>query len=300
MDPFENDDLVNGTSQTSRFKRMARKLTPTKKYGRHYPGSNMILAIAWVISGLVCVLVPLIYRTIHKNKYREIYMSYYWEQEYQAYEEQRKQNYEKYGNSYNYGGAYMYPDYAEREYMDVNNCKWWQINCFSFFVNREGEPMPEQQWMPTWYSGFSLTEEERQEMEDNLEQPGSLKFVYVWQLVMFAIICWYGLLVIRQNRNPTGLIVALLVWANFSFLSMWLMADGSIVTEGQRAKRSGFYGQISVLIFMSNFWYFLHGLAFILVFWIRASCLEEHMERRKEAKQGAKPVTDQRRASSAQ
>ena len=144
--------------------------------------------------------------------------------------------------------------------------------------------MDGQEWQPTWYSGFSTTEEEREAMQQSLEQPGSLKFVYVWQILMFLVIGWYGLKVIRQNRNPTGLVVALLVWANFAFLSMWLMADGSIVTDGQVVKRSGFYGQLSVLIFMSNFWYFLHGLAFVLVFWIRSSCLAEEEQREKEEK----------------
>lgn len=221
------------------------------------------------------------------NKYRQEYLTYFWDQEYQQYEEQRQENYEKYGNNYNYGGAYT-ADYQESEYVDVNQCKWWQVSCFSFFVNQEGEAMPDQEWYPTWYSGFSLTEEERQEMADNLEQPGSLKFVYVWQIVMFAVLGWYGMKVIRQNRNPTGLIIALLVWANFAFLSMWLMSDGSIVTDGDQVKRTGFYGQISVLIFMSNFWYFLHGLAFVVVFWLRASILAEQEEQNREFDQAVK------------
>lgn len=278
VDPFANDQSVN--IQSSRYQ---RRLMPRAKYGLCH--SSSILSSAWVIFGLLAVLIPLIYRTIHKNKYRDIYMSYYWEQEYQYYEQQRQQLYETYGNNYNYGGAYMYADYAERDYVDVNNCQWWQINCFSFYTNQDGQPMPDQQWMPSWYSGFSLTEEERMEMDDSLEQPGSLKFVYMWQLVMFFIICWYGMLVIRQNRNPTGLMIALIVWLNFAFLSMWLMADGSIVTDGQQVKRTGFYGQISVLIFMSNFWYFLHGLIFLIVFWIRASFLAEQKQSEKEEKQ---------------
>jgi len=254
---------------------------PVKKHAMcHSPGDNVVLNTAWILSSVLTVLVPLIYRTIHKNRYRQEYLKYYWEQEYEQYVSQRQQNYEKYGNSYNYGGAYM-ANYQESEYIDVNQCKWWQLNCFSFFVNKEGEPMPDQEWQPAWYSGFSVSEEERQQMQDNLEQPGSLKFVYIWQIIMFAVLASYGLLVIRQNRNPSGLIIALLVWSNFAFLSMWLMADGSIVTEGQQVKRTGFYGQMSVLIFMSNFWYFLHGFAFVLVFWMRSTFREEKEESEK-------------------
>jgi hypothetical protein len=295
MDPFENSK----PTRPQRFQRAIRRYIPQKKYGwYHSPCDNMVLSIAWVVSGLVAVLGPLIFRTIHTNKYKQIYLSYYWEEEYQAYEEQRKQNYEQYGNNYNYGGAYMYDGSNEREWVDVNNCKWWQFNCFSFFANREGEAMPDQEWYPTWFSGFTQTEEDRQEMEANLEQPGPLKFVYAWQIIMFIVIGWYGMLVIRQNRNPTGLIVALLVWANFAFISMWLMADGSIITDGQQVKRTGFYGQMSVLIFMSNFWYFLHGLVFVLVFWIRASCLAEQRQQEKEDREIAEQ--EQRALAAAQ
>ena len=278
VDVFEN---YSPTKKVSKLRRVVQNVVPQKFQLMHSPEDNIILSAIWVVSGLLAVLIPLIYRTIHKNKYREKYMSYYWEQEYEQYEQQRQENYEKYGNQYNYGGAYM-AEYDEKEYVDVNNCKWWQLNCFSFFVNRDGQPMADQEWAPTWYSGFMTTEEERQMMQDNLEQPGSLKFVYIWQIIMFAVIGYYGLKVIRENRNPTGLIIALLVWANFAFLSMWLMADGSIVTEGQAVKRTGFYGQLSVLIFMSNFWYFIHGLAFVLVFWLRSKLVED--ETKKETK----------------
>ena len=240
------------------------------------PENNFLLSAVWIISGIAIWLVPLVYRTIHKKKYEQIYMDYYWQQEYEYEMEQRKANYEKYGNNYYYGGAYQYPNgWGEQDWIDVNKCKWWQLNCFSYFVDKDGEPMPEQGWYPTWYSGWEVSEEERQLMEEGREQPGSLKFVYVWQTIMFITILWYGLLVIRQQRNPTGLIIALLVWANFAFMSMWLMADGSIVTYGDRVKRSGFYGQMSVLIFMSNFWYFMHGMAFIIIFWIRKSMQDD-------------------------
>lgn len=281
MDPFASH---NPTSRVSKFRRSVKKFVsvPEKYNVCHSSDDNFVLTLAWIASGLLTVLVPLIYRTIHKNKYREIYMSYYWEEEYQLYEEQRQQNYEQYGNQYGYGGANMYEGY-EREYVDVNNCKWWNFNCFSFFVNKEGEPMEDQEWAPAWYSGFMTTEEEREQMQNNLEQPGSLKFVYIWQIVMFLVIGLYGLKVIRQNRNPTGLIVALLVWANFAFLTMWLMADGSIIVDGDQVKRIGFYGQVAVLIFMTNFWYFIHGLAFVLIFWIRSSCLADQEQKEKEA-----------------
>lgn len=280
MDVFENSPPLE--SKSSRFRRMMRSVEPRRFGWFHSPCDNAVLSIIWVVSGILTVAVPLIHRNIHKNKYQDMYLSYYWEHEYRQYAENRKQNYEKYGNNYNYYGAYT-NSYADYEWVDVNNCKWYKPFCFSFYANREGEPMPNQEWYPTWYSGFQTTEEERMEMEDNLENPGSLKFVYVWQLIIFIAIMVYGTVVIRNNRNPTGLIVALLVWSNFAFISMWLMADNSIETEGERAFRWGFYGQISVLIFMTNFWYFLQGLVFAIIFWVRGSCLAEQRQREIEA-----------------
>lgn len=288
MDPFENSNHIEEPRQ-SRFRRAVRGLKGRGGRNQSLPG-NAVLSLTWIVSSLLAVLIPLIYRTIRKNMYREEYMKYFWEEEYEYYAEQRKQNYENDANGYNYGGAYTANAYSE--FVDVNRCRWWQLNCFSFFVNAEGEPMQDQEWMPTWYSGFSLTEEERTEMQDNLEQPGSLKFVYVWQIVLFLALGVYGLMVIQQNRNPTGLIIGLLVWSNFAFLSMWLMADGSIITEGQEVKRTGFYGQMSVLIFMTNFWYFLHGLAFLLVFWIRASTVAKEDAKEKEQRNCAEPPAE--------
>jgi len=279
MDLFDNSNPTR-VQPRSRFQRFTSR---TNRGCCNSQGGNMIVSIAWVVSGLLSVLIPLIHRTVHKNKYRETYMNYYWQHEYEISQEQRQQNYEQYGNNYNYGGVYMYDGTAEREWIDVNNCKWYQPNCVSYYTNQQGEPMSNQGWYPSWFSGFTTTEEEREEMETNLEQPGSLKFVYVWQLMLFAVICCYGMSVIRRDRNPAGLIIALLVWTNFAFLSMWLMADGSIITEGEQVYRMGFYGQISVLIFMSNFWYLLHGLAFVIVFWLRASCWEE--QRNEEDKE---------------
>eukprot|EP00536_Pseudo-nitzschia_multiseries_P012301 jgi/Psemu1/290194/fgenesh1_pg.464_\ len=287
MDPFENSKPAEG----GKFRRAVHGLTaPVKRTYRSFnsPGRNSLLGLAWVFSGVLTVLIPLIYRTIHKKKYRAEYLKYFWEQEYENYAQQRQENYEQYGNSYNNYYNNNNPNYyGQGEYVDVNQCRWWQLSCFSFFVNGEGEPMQDQEWMPAWYNAFSTTEEEREEMEYNLEQPGSLKFVYIWQIVLFLGLGYYGLMVIHQNRNPSGLIIALLVWSNFAFLSMWLMADGSIITEGEQVLRTGFYGQMSVLIFMSNFWYFIHGLAFVLVFWIRSSCLAEKKANEKDGKQTA-------------
>ena len=100
MDPFKSNNPT-AIQPRSRLQRTMRRFARPRYGWCHSPCDNTLLSIAWVVSGLLAVLIPLIYRTIHKNKYREMYMTYYWEHEYETYAQQRQQNYEQYGNNYN-------------------------------------------------------------------------------------------------------------------------------------------------------------------------------------------------------
>ena len=77
---------------------------------------------------------------------------------------------------------------------------------------------------PGWFSGWTQTEEQREQMMEDGETSGSMKFVYVWQALMFVVILAYGFIVIRQNRIVTGVTVALVAFTNMCFLCMWLLA----------------------------------------------------------------------------
>lgn len=114
-------------------------------------------------------------------------------------------------------------------------------------------------------------------MEDG-ETSSAMIFVYVWQLIMFLIILAYGFIVIRQNRVVTGVSVALVVFTNMCFLCMWLLADGSIVTDGEYVQRTGFYGQFAVLMFITNAWYVVFGLIFSAIFAIRGHNMHDDNE----------------------
>jgi hypothetical protein len=92
---------------------------------------------------------------------------------------------------------------------------------------------------------------------------------------MFAAIIIYGVIVIRQNRIVSGLIVALVVFANMSFLSMWMLADGSIITDGEYVQQTGFYGQFPVLMFITNAWYVAFGMIFTIILVLRAQAMHE-------------------------
>lgn len=244
--------------------------------------ANNLFALAWVICGALTVMVPLVFRTLKMNNYRNMYYMYNWEEAQQEYQEQKEQYYEEmYANNYGeYGQDYDYQAQWEqmRGTYDINQCKWYQLNCFPYYINEDGEPEPSAGWYPAWFSGWTQTEEEREQMMNDGETSGAMIFVYIWQIIMFIVIVVYGCIVIRQNRVVTGVTVALVVFANMCFLSMWMLADGSIVTDGEFVQKLGFYGQFSVLMFITNAWYVIFGLIFSVLFAIRGHHMHDDKE----------------------
>jgi hypothetical protein len=194
---------------------------------------------AWVTVGFLTLIIPYFRWSTMKNKYQEAYGQY-------------NQNDENY--------------VGEADEYDTNHCWWYQWNCQSYYTNGNGEGV----WIPNWYSGWYTSEEELARANENGESPGALKFVFAWQMLMFLAILGYGFSVIRNSKPSSGLFGILLVWANVSFLSMWMLASGVIQTDGDLLELVGFYGQFSVLMFITDFWYTLFGLVFALALCIRA------------------------------
>jgi hypothetical protein len=256
--------------------RLARVFKARSPDITRFPSSqaNFILSALWVIGGILTVTVPAIYRAVKVNDYRKMYYMFNWEEAQKQYQEQQQQWYEQqYAQQY---GNYQYNNWEQRYGLyDINQCKWWQFNCFPYYINEKGEPEPAAGWYPSWFSGWTVTEEEREAMLENGETSGALKFVYAWQIIMFIAIVVYGVLVIRQNRVVTGLIVALVVFANMCFLSMWMLADGTIITDGEYVQEIGFYGQFPVLMFITNAWYVAFGIIFTFVLSLRGCAMHE-------------------------
>jgi hypothetical protein len=260
--------ILSNTRLGSLFKGRSPEVTH-----RMSPQGNFVLATAWVISGILTVAIPAIYRAVKMNDYRKMYLMWNWEEAQKQYEQQQQQYYEnQYYNQWNQG---QYQWQQRSGLYDINQCKWWQLNCFPYYINENGEPEPAAGWYPSWFSGWTVTEDEREQLMENGETSQALKFVYAWQILMFAAIIIYGVIVIRQNRIVSGLTVALVVFANMSFLSMWMLADGSIITDGEYVQQTGFYGQFPVLMFITNAWYVAFGIIFTIVLVLRAQVMHE-------------------------
>jgi hypothetical protein len=267
-DSFIKMGLLSNTRLGAMFKDRSPKVTQPPS-----PAANFMLAAVWVIAGILTVAVPAIYRAVKVNDYRKMYYMWNWEEAQKQYQEQQQQYYEnQYGNQWN-NGQYQWQQQQNGLY-DINQCKWWQLNCFPYYI-KDGEPQPSEGWYPSWFSGWTVTEDEREQMMEDGETSAALKFVYAWQIIMFIAIIIYGVIVIRQNRIVSGLIVALVVFANMAFLSMWMLADGSIITDGEYVQQIGFYGQFPVLMFITNAWYVAFGIIFTIVMVLRGHAMHE-------------------------
>jgi hypothetical protein len=208
----------------------------------------------WVATGILTVAVPLIFRTMKVKDWKLTQLQYGWEGQYQQQMEQQQYYYQ------NAGGYYRSKWEQMRQSYDMNECKWWQFGCFRYFTNNDGEVEAGAGWYPIWYSGWAKTDDERQELQELGLSSGSMYFVYVWQILMFLVILGYGYIVLKQDRPLTGLMVALVVYANMCFLAMWWLADGSIITDSEYVQATGFYGQFPVLMFITNAAYVLFGI----------------------------------------
>lgn len=250
---------------------------------------NKMLSLAYVVCGALTVLIPLIFRSLKVYNYQRMYAMYNWKEAQEQYEQQREEYYQQQANNANYmayGNKFQYMWENMKGSFDVNECHWWQLNCFPYYINEAGEPEPANGWYPAWFSGWTQSEEERQRMLEEGETSASMKFVYVWQILMFIVILAYGYVVIRQNRVVTGVTVALVVFTNMAFLSMWLLADASIITDGDYVQRTGFYGQFSVLMFITNAWYLIFGIIFSAIFVIRGHHMHSEIEAHKQDADG--------------
>jgi hypothetical protein len=85
---------------------------PAFKFWRNHEPAAFVTA--YVVSGLVAVLIPVIKHSSSIRSYNQ-YQNYY-----------NNNNQEEENNS------------GDRSWTDINNCKWWKIRCTSVWVNENG------------------------------------------------------------------------------------------------------------------------------------------------------------------
>ena len=87
--------------------------------------------------------------------------------------------------------------------------KWWGGNDDDGGEEGRG-------WWWWWGNGDARPEDQGK---------GALAFVYVWALVVFAVLVWRGNRVLGNKKDTRALFAALVVFANFTFLC-WILVAG--------------------------------------------------------------------------
>lgn len=93
-------------------------------------------------------------------------------------------------------------------------------------------------------------------------------FVYLWSLVIFALIVWRGNRVLQSGRDIRVLFVALAVFANLVFLCWILLATGG-PREGA-AEDEAWIGQFSSVMLLTFFLWLVFSAAFAGILYPKA------------------------------
>lgn len=133
-----------------------------------------------------------------------------------------------------------------------NGWTWWWNNNNDDDNNNNNDNEEEGGW---WYQFWSGGENDRREDEEN---SGGLIFVYLWTLVMFAVLVHHGHGYIFYRSSNGSFLLALFMFANLSFVAC-LLTGISIRNMDERAmEEQGFFGMFAGCMVMTYIlWTFL-------------------------------------------
>ena len=216
------------------------------------------LMLAWLITGILTVVVPLIIMGAARGSLRR--------------QQQNNGDGNDDGNNNNNNNNNQDGD-------GYNRCRWWQWGCSNYY-NEDGEQQQqddgEERSTPWWW--FFGSEEERREREEEGRAGPALVFTYVWSLIVFCCILAFGCREIASARHGgsggdvSRVVVALVVYANFAFVTMLLIGglEGGVQTEGRELEEQGFYAQFAVMMFLSNLFCLIFSVVFAIILTVRA------------------------------
>mmetsp|Transcript_20412 Transcript_20412/g.56798 ORF Transcript_20412/g.56798 Transcript_20412/m.56798 type:complete len:254 (-) Transcript_20412:1016-1777(-) len=206
--------------------------------------SNRFLLV-WNLASILTFVVPLLSFTIARGNGNN------------NYDDEEEQN----GNN----------DYDGDDNGDQNQQQqshWWQFWKSSTTYDEDEDQRSNSQdsgspWWWVWSSEEGEPEEEGQ---------GTLLFVYLWTLLLLGAITFFGNNVITngERNQQKDLVWVLLGYLNTGFLSSVLVAGlGVVEVGGREVEETGWYGQTSVLVFLTSMMGVIHSAIFLL--WIYRS-----------------------------
>ncbi|KAL7533912.1 hypothetical protein ACHAXR_007669 [Thalassiosira sp. AJA248-18] len=222
------------------------------------------LLFGWLLSSFLAIIIPVSKWAAERNRYHKYYGQY------NEYEQQQRQYEEQANGNYNNNGSYY------------NLCSWWDLKCkyrmhryqqqYGNYNNNgdNGGGSNDQQMramLPSWYFFFggSLEDDEREREEMGMSSnEGSMKFVYVCTIMMFIGLSVFGYRSMYAGKDRMGVIVALLIFGQFSLMNLLTTVQGTVETDNRFFEDSiyGWFGQWSVLVAYTDFWLMLHCFGF--------------------------------------
>merc|ERR1719223_2272816 len=249
-----------------------------------------ILLLAWTISGILALSIPLIQWSVKKNEYYSaVGYEVEYEQQQRYYEEQQEQYYkqqQQYYNNYNnddygYNGYYGYHHYYK-------SCEWWNLLChrqqrkyaqlYMANSNDNGEYEFE---VPGWFmvlSGQSTEEmrrweeantDVRQEDEDVKPTGGEIA-VATYMFLIYVSILGYGVYTLHTRKSRSLLQWSLIFLVQLIVVNIFLLP--SLIGVDDRMWDDsiyGWYGQIGVLMAFFDLWVFIFAVGFLVVFYLQ-------------------------------
>jgi len=228
-------------------------------------GTSGYLLAGWTLSSFLALIVPVSKWAAERNRYHQYYGQYNeYQQQQQQYENGNYNgNYNGNGNGNVYGGM----------------CSWWNFKCRyrmqqyqqMYGNNNNGDQDQEQAqmraMMPGWYFFFggAVEDDDREREEMGLtSNESSMKFVWFCTIIMFIGLSIFGFRAMYSGKDRVGVIVALLIFGQFSLMNLLTTVQGTIETDNRFFEDSvyGWFGQWSVLVAYTDFWLMLHCFIF--------------------------------------
>lgn len=109
----------------------------------------------------------------------------------------------------------------------------------------------------------------RQGKEGENRNGGAAMFVYVWSLLIFAVIVWRGNRLLLTNKGHRELFDTLVMFANLSFLC-WILL-GAVAGYGgdEEAEEQGFLDSFSSVLFLTYIFWIIFAGVFATIIYIQ-------------------------------
>lgn len=141
-----------------------------------------------------------------------------------------------------------------------NDCYWWQWGCDDEYQPQNKQE--EENHAPWWWMWSE--DERRQEGEVS----PTIIIIYVWHVVLLLGLTIYGRRAVVGGGSLYGVSATCLMFANYSFISMLFLGglQGAILDDASILDENGWYGQLGVLLYMTEFTSLFFGLCYFFAF----------------------------------